>query len=1480
MDESSGSKSYVAHALVRAVSRLISTPLRSCDPLAESSLAKSARATLSLLAIIAVGAFAFQSSPPIPSDRVADPFAFGWFLEDTNGDGIADVLNGKIVVPASPSAAQNAAAANLAARAAFGTTGLTPPVVIAADEDRGSGPRIWVGKEAVPASAAAELAAFLLATDEGGVFAIGGNLAVIGANDGGLLAAADSYSARAPYVWRPSGEKLAAIADVLREVAPGSTVELAGVCYLRGKAGVHRAYLRASGIAADALKRALESPRLAAVHSLAVVGGESAESSKPEMPAPAPNGPGGQNRAPADQAAEAGGSSSSADGAAAAGPARLDLATLYTSRGLFGPAGRIPIPGSTSARLYVPSGRAGTAMANLAARMGLETTGIGLPIAAPAESVRSRQVRIHAILAGDSTLAREAERKLRTQDTAAPFSEMPLAAGEGEVRIVDDAFGRQSAVLALGDEPGQAAAIGALADRFPNLWEQGKQFLSIEEIRYDLHRFFSLHSSSGQTAAALYHLDRWMKAAGSGTGVREVTAEVYTDLADPHLAEFIRSQISNRWHVAAEVKTASLRAGTACCSSNPDLHFESPGYPFHQAAPTFTEDIAIPWEGRRLLDTVRGAAAKIGPGQEVALQARLSEGPAERRKLEAHVRDILAKAGADPRRLSVEVLCAYKQGYSWLMDEIAPALSGKPLSAIKIDFVRDIDRTDMRAMHTDARWVQELYPVDEMLARKLNLPLDRISLNEIEPAPDGATYRIHAFDALGKEILARSFRVATVTEPYNGVLPRYEDVEVETGWVRLVAGGKPLLNERVKTDIEEFWEHYQNQTLPRIYRLIMSQAHGEIRPEYLPPFDTLTLDIHMSEPDYNLDLDKERISTLEALQEDTFYSTANFISMVGDLETGRPVGYTGRIIPIVHPSEDGKDGRVHIEFYAKAAANPLVRLAWTDSKGERHTEERNLPPMTGEFQPRLIQARVKAGEQGVERLTWLLPADFLEDRYDDWLKLEGQDQVDRTIFPAERARAMLDWLARMHASGIYPDELAYPRLHEIGMVFEMPRETAAAPDSPAPRVFASFPVIPPAIPRPMIRDFEALRSNPIVQWNEPISPGENTAILARLAQYPGVNVYWMGRSYLGRNIWAADITLPSPALLRSWPKETTLKPSIVYSGRQHANEVSSTSHIDKLAEQLVTDAGRHELLKKVNVVVHPIDNPDGAQLSVDLAGITPDNLLHAGYHGALSADVSSEATAPDPMYPESRTRKQLTDAWRPDAFLNPHGYPSHEWVQPFSEYTGWVQNRQGANAGRAWWIPRGWFTSMGYLRDEQHPYSKTVAFALEDRIVEAERSVPGLLELENRMNARYQRFGQRWQPRDMFQPIINGIRIYMSLKGAAGGGRGGAPGGEAGAAAAAATSGSGGVMGLSPDVTWDAAYTEAPDETAHGDYMKLMAGAGLAFDYVHLDYLAQGDLRVTRTGREIAGAVQWRMDRPRPILPAGVKPIPAAGEGQ
>src|SRR5260370_21023403 len=152
----------------------------------------------------------------------------------------------------------------------------------------------------------------------------------------------------------------------------------------------------------------------------------------------------------------------------------------------------------------------------------------------------------------------------------------------------------------------------------------------------------------------------------------------------------------------------------------------------------------------------------------------------------------------------------------------------------------------------------------------------------------------------------------------------------------------------------------------------------------------------------------------------------------------------------------------------------------------------------------------------------------------------------------------------------------------------------------AERAYASWAVSAPATPRPMIQDYaeKTARTVPLVQWDEPISRDENAAILARVATFPGVTVYWMGRSYLGQNMWAADVMLPSLAVLRSRAKESTLKAVVVYSGRQHANEVSSTSHILKLGEQLVTDPETRAMLKQVNACLHPIDNSHAAARSI------------------------------------------------------------------------------------------------------------------------------------------------------------------------------------------------------------------------------------------------------------------------------------------
>ena len=89
--------------------------------------------------------------------------------------------------------------------------------------------------------------------------------------------------------------------------------------------------------------------------------------------------------------------------------------------------------------------------------------------------------------------------------------------------------------------------------------------------------------------------------------------------------------------------------------------------------------------------------------------------------------------------------------------------------------------------------------------------------------------------------------------------------------------------------------------------------------------------------------------------------------------------------------------------------------------------------------------------------------------------------------------------------------------------------------------------------------------------------------------------------------------------------------------------------------------------------------------------------------------------------------------------------------------------------------------------------------------------------------------------------------------------------------------GVGGLMARYPDITYDDGYTETPDETAYGDFLRLVASAGLAYDHAHLDYLSQGKLKSTRPERDGPEGVQWKVERKRPILPLTQPgaPVPA-----
>ena len=367
----------------------------------------------------------------------------------------------------------------------------------------------------------------------------------------------------------------------------------------------------------------------------------------------------------------------------------------------------------------------------------------------------------------------------------------------------------------------------------------------------------------------------------------------------------------------------------------------------------------------------------------------------------------------------------------------------------------------------------------------------------------------------------------------------------------------------------------------------------------------------------------------------------------------------------------------------------------------------------------------------------------------------------------------------------------------------------------------------------------------LIQWDTPIPPPEAYEILAKMSTFPEATVYKVGQSYLGKDVWAMDLMPPIKASHWSQAKQTTLKPTVVYSARQHANEVSSTSHTLALAALLLTDPAYRDRLKRVNAVFHPITNPDGAQLAYDLQKINPNYMLHAGYLGSLGVDVVAAQWEQDPIYPESGIRPKIWRTWLPDIFLNPHGYPSHEWVQLFSEYAAWVRTR--AVETRDYWTMRGWWMpGFTWLDDPRYPRHKAEQMKLLEMITEFAKAAPSTAALNERAYDRYKRYGFDFDQKNFKLDFTNGVLIYKAIKGAR------------------ASPQAQDFMARQPNVTiWDGS-TEAPDETARGDWMKLVATAGLQWDKAVLEYLVTGHHEVERKVEPFWGGVSLSISRPRP----------------
>jgi Zinc carboxypeptidase len=1381
--------------------------------------------------LIAPGAVQMQQAPSRHADLITI-FTPGDVLQDRNGDGVVDFVNARIVLGEKPSAADVSAAADVAARFGFETMAMNLPVL--------SGPETGTTAFIIGSDAARRMGATLpaatttLGPGDGTIATttVRGEPAVmvLGADGAGTMAAAELLAGRLPHVWDPKGPTLAQVADEVKGVltAGGITATSLSIPSVSVRAeeneirvidvsvGVQSAtdamkaaaVLRGLTQAADAAKKAarkLSYPGAASVRVAIVASGATptvvmlARTERPKS-GPVPPRPGSETKE------------------------KVTLANLYTNDGLLGDSDNNRIPDRLDVVLS-PTGDGTEGTVNLAARLGLESTGISIPVALPPDRLGSPDDDPTLVLIG---IAHPLVEKLVTDKK---FERPQLQPGEGLLQVVRKAFGDKSAIIVTGaDERGLSRALAEAAERLPHVWARGKDRTTLEDIQDDVRRVLSGRTPAGQAATALYKLDQLV---GDLAGKTLESADVVVSLEKPAdgFADILRQHAA---HIKADRVSVVL--------DDRDVQ---------HAKTIFDDSFDIPSEVDEFWQQFR---AKLLPtvkrNQSVTVEAGLSESPEVRAQIEKDVRAELVKAGAAESGTSVTVLCAYKQGYSWLYDVMRPALAGKPIENITIRFARigPPPEWKQQAMYTPTRWLLEAYPIADVLARELKIDVQKIRFEE---APLGApAYEATVNGSGGAVIFHQTFEPRIVLRDFFDQFPTYEKVRVETGWLRASSGGRTIVDQRIETDPERFWDHFQAKTLPAVYDYEMAVSKGKPRPEDAPFFGELRAEISMSEPSYKVGVDNELIAPLESLQEEIYFNTLHFFDVLGREARGPSLDYIGRVIPIVRPTGDGKPGKARITLTGFATSRPAVVVTYRERNGQVGEARLDIPKVALEV-PEALTAIVKDGRDGLERLDVRVKVDTQKDERSELVKRARAEDVDRRIMSADEVSAIVANLNQLGSRGLYKNALAY---HDLGSL-----QIAAAwnwmPDRSTQTICARDANGAPAPfpdPTTLLPAGDQYHGEPIVQWDTPIPPSEGHAMLAKMSSFKQATIYKIGESYLGKDIWAMDLMSPIEASHWSQAKATTLKPTIVYSARQDANEVSSTSHTLKLAEMLLTDPAFKDALKKVNVVFHPFTNPDGAQLAYDLYKITPDYLLHPGYLGSLGVSLVTRWDS-DPMYPESKVRVKLWKTWLPDIFLNPHGYPSHEWVQMFSEYAAWVRNR--VTEARDWQQMRGWFIpGFNYLDDPKYPRNKDAAFTIREMITANINAVPEVRALNQRAYDRYRRYGFGFDDTNFKMDFTNGVLVYTDIKGDK------------------ADTGTRGTNEddftiRQPNITVWYGITEAPDETAYGDWMKLVATMGLQWDKALLQYLLDGHHVVERKGASFFGGASMSLDRARPPKP-------------
>lgn len=853
--------------------------------------------------------------------------------------------------------------------------------------------------------------------------------------------------------------------------------------------------------------------------------------------------------------------------------------------------------------------------------------------------------------------------------------------------------------------------------------------------------------------------------------------------------------------------------GAVCCFSpkvqekKEALQREYPNTVFEQyngLEHVYEETFDLPWEVELFRQELEQTVyPRIQKGDQVEILAALSEDRDLREELAEQVRKALEEKGAAAK---ATILCAYKQGVSWIDEVIVPKLQRLDTlpARLKVEwkaFLPEgqtqwsdeeggaVPKISSAAEDTPDRWfdlpirfLQELYPADDIIAEKTGLARERVVFEEYK-GEEPLTYRVTAEDEAGNTLFEASYQAETAERSYLDEYPGIGLVHPSTGYIKVRINGALVLERRIRTDLEAIWDAYQSRVLPFCKQYIDKLSDGKPMESMQPFFSRLRLDITASEPEYRLNSREDMISPLNALHEDLYFAGLDFFKTYGIRTTGQNLDAPGLILPVIKAARGKPSFR--FTLYKPFSQVPEIRFPQAS---------RPLCPEIAKEDLTVRIVGIQAEERGLQVMAELdakcgLDLDLVVQAYG---RLWNQGSLSLPAMLKGASRIVLQVGER-----------------QINL---------EAPPEPEPQTELD------------IREIDLMEDR-LIGYEDYLK------IIGQLKRVKGLCVYPVAESYQGRDVYAIELAPDCPGYL-SRVKRINRYPTELINARHHANEVSSTNGAFLLLRQLLTEEPYQKLTQRMNLVFIPFENPDGAAIHYQLQKDNPNWKFHIARFNSVGKEFYRDYFNPDTIHTEAFAFRDVWLKWLPDVVTDNHGVPSHEWEQQFSGYTSpWF---------KGFWLPRALlYGYYWYIDDPRYRENFQVNEAMQEVIADGLLADEEIMKWNNDWRDRFEKYAHQWMPNlfpaNYYKSMINywlpyGLDQtgYTSVK--------------------------------FPWITAAAFTSEVADETAQGEYLALCARTHALHDRKVIDLLMASecvfDRRVLWEGETIVS----NNIRKRPIL--------------